>query len=128
MRVAGPWCRLLLARGQPARFGSLFLLVVLTGCGSRVQPNEPGAPSAGGPTVASTLGVVAGCKLQNNCGYGSYCNHETGFCESRKCSQGCPGSTVCNEGLDRCQDPPPARTPSDRLPVDDKIQTLPGTH
>jgi hypothetical protein len=115
MRIAGPWCR------------SLFLLCVLAGCGPRAQPREPG-PNNGGVGVAQALGVVAGCKLQNNCGYGAYCNHETGFCVVRKCTEGCPSNTVCNEGLDRCQDAPPPRTPSDRLPQDEKIQVLPGTH
>ncbi len=108
-------------------WGPLVLLFVLVGCGPKAPPREPG-PKTGNVGIASALGIVAGCKLQNNCGYGAYCNHDTGFCVVRKCSQGCPNSTVCNEGLDRCQDPPPPRTPSDRLPQDDKIQVLPGMH
>lgn len=115
MRVAGRGCT------------SLFLLLLLAACGPRAQGREPG-PNGGGVGVADALAVVAGCKLQNNCGYGAFCNRETGFCVVRKCSEGCPNETVCNEGLDRCQDPPPPRLPNDRLPQDDKLQTLPGAH
>jgi hypothetical protein len=104
-----------------------WLSLVLCACAARQPTQEPGPPPNNN-AVAMTLGVIAGCKLQNNCGYGAYCNHDTGFCVVRKCSEGCPGNAVCNEGLDRCQDPPPPRTPSDQLPQDSKINNLPGSH
>jgi hypothetical protein len=43
-----------------------------------------------------------------------------------KCSEGCPDDTVCNEGLGLCQAPPPATTPNDFLPQDQKALGLPG--
>lgn len=110
---------------------SLLLLGFVPAC-ARSASGEPGTSNAGAAAgtagAAAVLSVVAGCKAQNNCGYGSYCNRDTGFCVSRKCSEGCPGGAVCNEGLDRCQDPPPPRMPSDRLPQDDKLQYPPSNH
>lgn len=103
------------------------------GCG-RAAPEmgDPGSGTAGDAVInaaaAATLWVAAGgCKLQG-CPYGSYCNEKTGYCDTRKCSEGCPPMTVCNEGLDRCQQPPIAKTPTDRLPQDDKIANPPGQH
>ncbi|HEY6878623.1 MAG TPA: hypothetical protein VI299_11425 [Polyangiales bacterium] len=115
------------------RESSLLVLtwLALAGCG-RSATGEPGSSNAAGAAAtagaAAVLSVVAGCKVQNNCGYGAYCNHDTGYCVVRKCSEGCPGHAVCNEGLDRCQDPPPPRVPSDRLPQDDRLANPPGTH
>jgi hypothetical protein len=76
--------------------------------------------------VATTAWVVAGCKLQG-CPYGSYCNGKTGYCDAKKCSEGCPENTVCNEGLDRCQVAPPPPAQGDFLPQDSALN-LPTQH
>jgi hypothetical protein len=118
--------------GRAAWLARVLPVALLVGSCARSASGEPGtsnaAAAAGTAGAAAVLSVVGGCKLQNNCPYGSFCNHDTGFCVTRTCAEGCPGNTVCNEGLNRCQDPPPARPPSDRLPQDDKIQYMPGTH
>jgi hypothetical protein len=89
------------------------------------------ANAAGAALTAVAAGVLwaagGGCRLQG-CPYGSYCNKDSGFCDVRRCSLGCPADTVCNEGLDRCQVKPPARAPNDLLPQDDKITNLPTMH
>jgi hypothetical protein len=112
---------------------ALMALFACVACGGPQRlPGEPGSANPGlavGTAVAA--GVVwaagGGCRLQG-CPYGSYCDEKSGFCEVRKCSEGCPTMTVCNEGLDRCQAPAPATGPSDRLPQDDKINYPPGSH
>jgi hypothetical protein len=110
----------------------------LLGCGGGGQgvainsPASSNAANAGGAAVtAVAAGVVwaagGGCRLQG-CPYGSFCDESSGFCEVRRCSQGCPPDTVCNEGLDRCQMRPPASTPNDNLPQDNKVLSPPTVH
>jgi hypothetical protein len=91
------------------------------------------AGNAGGAAITAAAAAAlwaagGGCKLQG-CPYGSYCNHSSGFCDVRKCSDpgGCPDGTVCNEGLDRCQMAPPPNTPNDFLPQD-SVRAPPGQH
>lgn len=110
------------------RLGFWMVLVLGACAGSQtVGPGLDPATNTGnaGGAVATAAAAAAiwaaggGCKLQG-CPYGSYCNHKTGFCDVRKCSDvgGCPDGTVCNEGLDRCQAAPPPNTPNDFLPQD----------
>src|ERR1700712_2908254 len=109
----------------------------LSACGaasSQQIPQGSKVPNASaGDAIANAVaaGVIwatgGGCKLQG-CPYGSYCSYDTGFCQTRKCSEGCPLNTVCNEGLDRCQVASPARPPSDYLPTDNKLLTPPTVH
>lgn len=124
-----------LMRERSASAGWLWVVLscaVLGGSCARSASGEPGTSSAGAAAgtagAAAVLSVVGGCKLQNNCPYGSFCNHDTGFCVTRTCAEGCPSNAVCNEGLNRCQDPAPPRTPTDKLPQDDKLQNTPGMH
>jgi hypothetical protein len=120
------------------RIRGAFLVFVWAGyaaaCGGSSRSGGGGtAVSATGGAVgsAAAAGVLwaagGGCRLQG-CPYGSYCDAKSGFCEVKKCSEGCPDGTVCNEGLDRCQGPSPPSTPNDRLPQDNKINNPPGTH
>jgi hypothetical protein len=89
------------------------------------------ANMAGAALTAVAAGVVwaagGGCRLQG-CPYGSYCNQDSGFCDVRRCEMGCPRDTVCNEGLNRCQVQPPAKSPNDLLPQDNKLNNLPTMH
>ncbi len=98
---------------------SLWVVGWVMGCGGRSVQGTTGSGAAGiGAGVAAAIWAVGGgCKLQG-CPYGSWCNKKTGFCITTKCSAGCPEGTVCNEGLNRCQNPPPAAPPSDFLPDD----------
>jgi len=83
-----------------------------------------GAGAAGNAAMAAAAWAIGkGCNMQG-CPYGSYCNHATGFCDTRKCDEGCPKDTACNEGLNRCQDPAPASPPNDFLPYDRQIQPI----
>ena len=77
------------------------------------------AGAVGTAGAAAVLSVAGGCKLQG-CSYGSYCNKDSGYCDTRKCTdpEGCPPGTVCNEGMNRCQEPGPPNTPNDFLPQD----------
>lgn len=123
-------------RGRSAIISTVWALAWL-GCGASsqgpIQPGDPGLPggTAGGAAItAAAAGAIwavgGGCRMQG-CPYGTYCNDRTGYCEVRKCEQGCPDGTVCNEGLGRCQAAPPAQTPNDFLPQDNRITHPPGT-
>ena len=96
-------------------------LLSVSGCTRTPKPDEPASAK-----VVQGGSYVVGCRIQG-CGYGAYCNAQ-GYCEERECSKGCPEGTTCNEGLNRCQSPPPPRQKGDRLPTDDKTQTLPTMH
>jgi hypothetical protein len=106
---------------------ALGLLASLsTGCaGSAPTPGGSQAVNAGGALITAIAAgalwaVGGGCRLQG-CPYGSFCDQTSGFCEVRKCSRGCPEGTICNEGLDRCQAPPPPNPPTDFLPEDNLL-------
>ncbi|MDB4974459.1 MAG: hypothetical protein JWN48_2800 [Myxococcaceae bacterium] len=95
--------------------------------GNRV-PNASAGDAVGNAVIAGVVWAAGGgCRLQG-CPYGSYCNHDNGFCQTRKCSEGCPLNTVCNEGLDRCQVAAPAKVPNDFLPTDNRLTTPPTVH
>jgi len=109
------------------RLAAGLLAWVASSCGGATS-SSTGASVAGGAVVNATVAaamwaVGKGCNMQG-CPYGSYCNKQTGFCDTRRCSEGCPENTVCNEGLDRCQGPQPASTPNDFLPSD-QVQYTP---
>jgi hypothetical protein len=114
---------------------SLCWALSVSSCGGSSQiPQGQTVPAAQGGEAALTAvaaGVIwaagGGCRLQG-CPYGSFCNNDSGFCQVKKCSEGCPAMTVCNEGLDRCQAAPPARVPNDFLPQDNKIANPPTVH
>ncbi|MFT3926283.1 MAG: hypothetical protein QM778_27305 [Myxococcales bacterium] len=98
--------------------------VSTAGCGAATTQATLASGSPGLALTNAAVAVVAqastGCRFQG-CPYGSFCNMETGFCEVKKCGDGCPGNTVCNEGLNRCQAPPPPKTPTDFLPQDNQL-------
>jgi hypothetical protein len=100
---------------------------VSAGCASSGNTATYNSGSAGAAVTTAAVAAVAqvttGCKFQG-CPYGSYCNTKSGFCEARTCGEGCPGNTICNEGLDRCQAPPPPRTPNDFLPQDNRLDNF----
>lgn len=125
-------------RQKRARFGSLWAVSLFAGllaaCGGaqNVQPGNGVATNAAGAAItAAAAGAVwaagGGCRVQD-CPYGTFCDQKSGYCKVRKCSEGCPDGTVCNEGLDRCQAAPPPRAPNDFLPQDNKVTNPPGTH
>jgi hypothetical protein len=124
-------------RGWAFSFALLLLTVGSFSCASKSQQIPQGSNTTANANAGAALGnaVAAGviwatgggCRLQG-CPYGSYCSGDSGFCQVRKCSEGCPPSTVCNEGLDRCQAAAPAKVPNDFLPVDNKIATPPTVH
>jgi hypothetical protein len=106
-------------------WGSWAAVVFLAalGCGAR-NAQQGGQPATA--QLATGASYAAGCRIQG-CSYGAFCNDQ-GFCEERECAKGCPEGTTCNEGLNRCQSPPPPPQKGDRLPQDDKTQNLPTMH
>jgi len=123
------------SRARSRVFG--VLVIALSGCAGGAQaipqgnnkvPNASGGQALGNAVVAGVLWAAGGgCRLQG-CPYGSYCSFDSGFCQTRKCSEGCPDNTVCNEGLDRCQAPGPAKIPNDFQPTDNRLTTPPTMH
>lgn len=107
----------------------LWTACLLAACGgtSQVAPVSTSPGAAAGTAIAAGAVWIAGggCRLQG-CGYGAYCDRNTGLCVAHTCAKGCPSGTVCNEGLNRCQDAPPPRTPNDFLPQDNKLAQPPG--
>jgi hypothetical protein len=74
----------------------------LSGCGGSQPPStlegaSQGQIAAGAAVTAIAAGAMwaagGGCRLQG-CPYGSYCNQKTGFCDVRRCNEGCPDGTI----------------------------------
>ncbi len=104
--------------GAAVLAGALSLQAACGGATAQTSGAALGAGAAGNVVVGAAMWALGkGCNMQG-CPYGSYCNHESGFCDTRRCQDGCPESTACNEGLNRCQDPPPPSVPNDFLPSD----------
>jgi len=110
---------------------SAALAIGAGGCGGMTQSGptsaNPGAAVGTAAAAAVVFAVAGGCRLQG-CPYGSFCNASTGFCVAQTCAAGCPTGKVCNEGLNRCQDAPRPKTPTDALPQDNKATYLPTMH
>jgi hypothetical protein len=100
---------------------STIWLAMACGSSTQLAPGVAGPAGAAGTAVVAAVvwAVAGGCKLQG-CPYGSYCNEHNGLCVAQTCAAGCPHGKVCNEGLNRCQDAPKAKVPSDFLPQDDR--------